>query len=46
MLCVRARGCGYQLLCAYPGRESGKKARLGDISSLLGLSRPRVKWVR
>lgn len=34
-LCIRARACGYQLLCCYPGREAGKRARLEDISTAL-----------
>jgi len=37
LLCIRTRACGYQLLCAYPGRESGKKARLDDINRALGI---------
>lgn len=40
LLCVRARACGYQLLCAYPGREAGKKARLDDIHKALGIFAP------
>ena len=35
LLCIRARACGFQLLCAYPGREAGKKARLADIQDAL-----------
>lgn len=34
-LCIRARACGYQLLCFYPGRETGKRARLEDIGGAL-----------
>ena len=40
LLCFRARACGYQLLCAYPGREAGKKARLADISDALDAFSP------
>ncbi|WP_158932677.1 hypothetical protein [Acidisphaera sp. S103] len=40
LLCIRARACGYQLLCAYPGREAGKRARLEDISRALGIFSP------
>ena len=39
-LCLRARTCGYQLLCAYPGREAGKKARLEDISRTIDIFLP------
>jgi len=35
LLCIRARACGYQLLCAFPGRDTGKKVRLQDISDAL-----------
>lgn len=34
-LCMRARACAYMLLCAFPGREIGKKVRLDDITSTL-----------
>lgn len=30
-LCLRARACGFQLLCSYPGREAGKNSRREDI---------------
>lgn len=40
LLCLRARACGYQLLCAYPGRETGKKARLADITDALDTFSP------
>lgn len=35
MLCIRARGCGWQLLHAYPGRERRKEARFNDINATL-----------
>ncbi|KXV69840.1 hypothetical protein AD951_04890 [Acetobacter malorum] len=35
LLCIRARACGYQLLCAFPGRDTGKKVRLQDIANAL-----------
>lgn len=34
-LCIRARICAYMLLCSYPGRETGKRARLNDIRDAL-----------
>ena len=34
-LCVRARACAYQLLCAFPGRERRKRARRDDIAEAL-----------
>lgn len=34
-LCIRARACAYQLLCAFPGRERRKKARRDDIEETL-----------
>lgn len=40
LLCVRARACGYQLLCAFPGREAGKRARLSDLNETLRLLGP------
>lgn len=40
LMCIRARACGYQLLCAYPGRDAGKRARLGDISKALRIFLP------
>jgi predicted RecB family endonuclease len=35
LLCLRARACGYQLLCAFPGRQAGKAARLADITTAI-----------
>ncbi len=40
LLCIRTRACGYQLLCAFPGRNAGKKARLDDISKALATYAP------
>jgi len=40
-LCLRARACGWQLLCAYPGRELGKEARFRDIVKALDTFGPR-----
>lgn len=37
LLCLRAGACGYQLLCAFPGREAGKRARHEDISQGLAM---------
>ncbi len=34
--CMQARACGYQLLCAFPGREARKQARLEDIAAAIG----------
>lgn len=35
-LCARARGCGLQLLLAYPGRDARKKARRDDVEGSIG----------
>jgi hypothetical protein len=35
LLCLRARACGYQLLCTFPGREAGKATRLADITRVI-----------
>lgn len=40
LLCIRARACGYQLLCAFPGRDTGKKVRLQDITNALAVLSP------
>ncbi|GAO55235.1 hypothetical protein [Novosphingobium sp. MD-1] len=32
LLCLRARACGFQLMSAYPGRETGKQARFDAIA--------------
>lgn len=40
LLCIRARACGYQLLCAFPGRDTGKKVRLQDIANALSILSP------
>jgi hypothetical protein len=40
LLCIRARACAYQLLCAYPGREAGKRGRLEDIKEALNIFSP------
>jgi hypothetical protein len=40
-LCLRLRACGWQLLCAYPGRELGKEARFKDIVKALDTFGPR-----
>lgn len=32
VLCLRARACGFQLMSAYPGRETGKQARYEAIA--------------
>ncbi len=40
LLCIRTRACGYQLLCAFPGRDAGKKARLEDIRKSLAIYVP------
>lgn len=34
-LCIRARACGWQLLCIFPGDEIGKKLRREDIQKSL-----------
>ncbi|EPR15856.1 hypothetical protein M527_23530 [Sphingobium indicum IP26] len=39
-LCLRARACGLQLLCAFPGREAGKAARRDDILGDIALYGP------
>lgn len=39
-LCIRARSCAYMLLCAFPGREAGKRARLDDITAALDTFSP------
>ena len=39
-LCLRARACGFQLLCAFPGREAGKAARRDDILREIALYGP------
>jgi uncharacterized protein YaaW (UPF0174 family) len=31
ILCIRARCCGWQLLCAFPGDDKGKEVRRRDI---------------
>jgi uncharacterized protein YaaW (UPF0174 family) len=31
ILCIRARACGWQLLCVFPGREKRKEVRRRDI---------------
>ena len=33
ILCLRARGCGWQLLCLFPGEEKGKAYRRQDIQT-------------
>lgn len=39
LMCIRARACGYQLLCAFPDRDTRKKTRLQDIiNSLITVS--------
>lgn len=35
LLCIRARACGWQLLCIFPGDEIGKKHRRQDIQKAL-----------
>lgn len=35
LLCIRARACGWQLLCVFPGDEIGKKHRRQDIQEAL-----------
>lgn len=40
-LCLRARACGLQLLCAYPGRELGKEHRFKAIIEALETFGPR-----
>ncbi|MBO1326195.1 hypothetical protein K2X14_14610 [Acetobacter sp. TBRC 12305] len=40
LLCIRARACGYQLLCAFPEREARKKTRLQDIINSLSSFSP------
>jgi hypothetical protein len=39
-LCIRARACAYMLLCAFPGRETGKRARLNEIRDALDTFSP------
>ena len=39
-LCIRARACAYMLLCSFPGRETGKRARLNDIMAALDTFSP------
>ncbi|EKU75856.1 hypothetical protein [Sphingobium yanoikuyae] len=39
-LCIRARACAYMLLCAFPGREAGKRSRLNDIKDVLDAFSP------
>lgn len=34
-LCIRARSCGWQLLCVFPGEEKGKARRRYDIEKSL-----------
>lgn len=34
-LCISARSCGYQLLCAFPGRDARKRSRFDDIGAAL-----------
>ncbi len=31
-MCIRARSCGFQLLCAFPNRETRKRARFDDLT--------------
>ena len=33
--CMQARACGFQLLCAFPGRESRKRSRSDDIAAAI-----------
>ena len=35
-MCIRARSCGYQLLCAFPDRDARKRARFDDLTVSLG----------
>jgi hypothetical protein len=35
ILCLRARSCGWQLLCMFPGEEMGKELRRRDIQQAL-----------
>ncbi|EQB10880.1 hypothetical protein [Sphingobium lactosutens] len=39
-LCIRARACAYMLLCAFPGRDAGKRSRLNDIKHALDTFSP------
>lgn len=39
-LCIRARACAYMLLCAFPGREAGKRSRFNDIKGALDTFSP------
>lgn len=37
LLCIRARSCGWQLLCVFPGDEIGKRKRREDIQNSLNM---------
>lgn len=41
LLCLRARACGWQLLCAFPDRRHRKESRLQDMRTSVTALQPR-----